>query len=626
MSFPLKFHRPYSIRRLVLICFIAVALVPVSLLGIKLYQAAWENAWREIDEKHKVLAKNLSAPILIFIRNHQTMLSMTAAEIRSLDDSARTKNTSLLKHTISSVPAFQALTLMTTNEQAHIIVQPDGTTHFDTDAYSNTLSYIDTVMNDIPQLSNAIFSPLDNKPTILITYPVYNQDESLIGVLIAELRISILDELRKGIEFGKDGHSVIVDATGRVISHPNSEWMASIQNISDGKIVQAMMAGETGVTEFYSSWRQEQMVAGYTSIPGIRWGIMVPQPRKEVEAQVYSLLYTQFTWALAGLVLAILLATLLARWITSSMQSLVKAANTLAQNNYQGELPGLNPRAPNEVQQLDNALRHLINGLLTSREEVNDLNKSLQQRIEDAIAQLKITNNQLSIALEKREEFARFARHDLRKPIAVIVDITEILSDEINQGYHDSKAVTEKLELINKTTKYMGSIVDDFLSKEAFADGRITLNKSLTNLNHIVHLMYASNKEYAKRKGIQLHLQLDESIQAIEIDDARISQVCQNLIDNAVKFCRQGDQVMVSTRQLSNEVEVCVSDTGPGLTAQDLTLIFNKDIQLSNKPTGGEISTGTGLLICKQIIDLHNGHIGVENNSNGGCRFCFRLS
>jgi len=64
-GYSLKFQRPYSIRVLVLMYFIAVALVPVSILGIKLYKAAWDNAWREIDEKHKVLAKNLSAPILI---------------------------------------------------------------------------------------------------------------------------------------------------------------------------------------------------------------------------------------------------------------------------------------------------------------------------------------------------------------------------------------------------------------------------------------------------------------------------------------------------------------------------------------------------------------------------------
>jgi len=72
-------------------------------------------------------------------------------------------------------------------------------------------------------------------------------------------------------------------------------------------------------------------------------------------------------------------------------------------------------------------------------------------------------------------------------------------------------------------------------------------------------------------------------------------------------------------------VEVRVTDTGPGLTKQDLAQVFNKNVKLSNKPTGGEISTGTGLVICKQIIDLHGGEIGVNNNAERGCSFWFHL-
>lgn len=618
-------RRVYSIHLLLMICFVIIAFVPVSFLGIKLYQAAWENAWREIDEKHKVLAKNLSAPILIFVRNHQTMLSMVAAEINSVAATDQARNTKLLKHTLARVGAFQALILMNTDEKAKIIVKPDGPTQYDVGDYGNSTTYIDTVMSEEPRLSGAVFSPLDHKPTVLITCPVRGPDQNVIGVLIAELKISILDDLRKGIEFGQGGHSVIVDATGRVISHPNPEWMANIQNISDGNIIQSMIAGETGVTEFFSSWRGEQMVAGYTSVPEIRWGVMVPQPRAEVEGQVHSLLYAQLAWGLAGIGLAIIMAIMLARWITLPLQKLARAAQTLVGNDYQGSLPATNDRTPNEIQQLNTALRNLVEGLQVSREEVNELNKSLQQRIEAATEQLVLTNTQLAAALDKRDEFVSFARHDLRKPIAVIIDITETLADKTSTGGTNPEELNELLDLINKTTRYMGHIVDDFLSKEAFTDGHITINKKSNDLNRIVRLIFRSNEDYARRKKINLSLALGSAIPEIELDEARISQVCQNLIDNAVKFCHAGDEVTVSTQQLADSVEVRVTDTGPGLTKQDLAQVFNKNVKLSNKPTGGEISTGTGLVICKQIIDLHGGEIGVNNNAERGCSFWFHL-
>ena len=618
-------RRVHSIQSLLLIAFVIIAFVPVSFLGVKLYQAAWENAWREIDEKHKVLAKNLSAPILIFVRNHQTMLAMIATEINSVATAEQAKNAQLLKHTLSRVNAFQALTLMNTDDMAKIVVQSDGATQFDVATYSNTTTYIDTVMSEEPRLSGAVFSPLDHKPTVLITQPVRGPQGNIIGVLIAELRVSILDDLRKGIEFGKGGHSVIVDATGRVISHPNPEWMANIQNISDGRIIQAMISGETGVTEFFSAWRNEEMVAGYTSVPEIRWGVMVPQPRSEVEDQVYNLLSAQLAWGLGGVALAVMMAMLLARWITSPLQRLARAAQTLLGNNYEGSLPAANDKTPEEIQQLNTVLRDLIGGLQTSREEVNDLNKSLQQRVENATEQLRITNQQLETALDKRDEFVSFARHDLRKPIAVIIDVTETLAQNSSDGSLTPKVLTELLDLINKTTRYMGHIVDDFLSKEAFTDGNITIHKKFDNLNRIVRLIFKSNEEYARRKKIKLTLLLDQTIHPIELDEARISQVCQNLIDNAVKFCDAGDEVTVSTKQLENAVEVRIADTGPGLTQEDLTQVFNKNVKLSNKPTGGEISTGTGLVICKQVIELHGGQIGVENNPERGCTFWFQL-
>ena len=223
--FHLGTQRVYSIQRLLLICFVIIALVPVSFLGVKLYRAAWENAWREIDEKHKVLAKNLSAPILIFVRNHQTMLSMVAAEIHSVSADTQAKNTQLLTQTLSRVSAFQALILMNADEKTKIIAQPNGEILYNASAYANSTTYIDTIMSEEPRLSGAVFSPLDHKPTVLITCPVRGADNTLIGVLIAELKISILDDLRKGIEFGEGGHSVIVDAGGRVISHPRAgQW------------------------------------------------------------------------------------------------------------------------------------------------------------------------------------------------------------------------------------------------------------------------------------------------------------------------------------------------------------------------------------------------------------------
>jgi len=138
------------------------------------------------------------------------------------------------------------------------------------------------------RLSGIQTSPLDGKPTLILSQPVKNKKGAIESVLISELRISLIENLRRNIHFGERGHSAIVDQNGRVIAHPNPDWMKSMRDLSHLPVVKAMMAGKTGVTEFYSPFVKQNMVAGYTAVPGIGWGIMVPQPKSEVARQVYS--------------------------------------------------------------------------------------------------------------------------------------------------------------------------------------------------------------------------------------------------------------------------------------------------------------------------------------------------
>ena len=99
------------------------------------------------------------------------------------------------------------------------------------------------------------------------------------------------------------------------------------------------MAGKTGVIEFYSPFVRQQMVAGYASVPGIGWGIMVPQPKSEVEEHVAAVIKTQIVWALFGLALAISLGIMLARWITVPLNQLAGSAADLVRNTFEGRLP-----------------------------------------------------------------------------------------------------------------------------------------------------------------------------------------------------------------------------------------------------------------------------------------------
>jgi len=224
-----------------------------------------------------------------------------------------------------------------------------------------------------------------------------------------------------------------------------------------------------------------------------------------------------------------------------------------------------------------------------------------------------------------KDEFLRIASHDLKNPLGSVLGFAGLALELSRPGQPLSERCRGFLERILLNARAMQRIVADFLDFHALEDGKLRIDREDCDLNELARDLVESNREYAERKGIVLKLDLDPGVPTIRVDPSRIRQVVQNLVDNAVKFSPQDSQITVSTRSSDASVEFAVTDAGPGLTEEDFRRVFQKYTRLSSKPTGGEKSSGLGLAICKQLIELHGGEIGVRNNPEKGATFWFRL-
>ncbi|MBI3575525.1 MAG: diguanylate cyclase, partial [Gammaproteobacteria bacterium] len=399
------------VHHLLLLSFILLALIPVSLLGVKVYQAAWDNAWREIDEKHRLLAVNLASPIGIYVSDHRAMLGLLAKSIKHVpaDAAGNAANGRLLEMTVSHLKGFGTLTLVGVDGRLRAVAGIEGKpSSLPAQLFEKETCFVNTRKTDKWSLSGIKRGPLSGKPTLVMSEAVHGEDGRMIGVLLGELRTDLIEELRRTIRFGEKGHSAVVDKFGRVIAHPNPKWMEEMYDLSKTDIVQRIMRGETGVMEFYSPFVKQQMVAGFTAVPEIGWGIMVPQPKSEIERQVRALLYAQFGWAFFGLVLAVGLALWLARWITRPIDRLAQSAHELAGNDFQGDIPAVAENSPSEVRQLSLAIHKLVTAFKASRAKVDELNRTLQTGVEEATAQLRETNRQLE-TMTRRDHLTTIA-------------------------------------------------------------------------------------------------------------------------------------------------------------------------------------------------------------------------
>jgi diguanylate cyclase (GGDEF)-like protein len=385
------------IFRIQILSFLIVAFLPIIFVSINIYRVAWENEWHEIREKHQLLAENMASPILNFVTYYRNALSTLAENVPDVPDNPDALYR-LTNNTLKWYDDFQCISIVDNNKKAIVLAYDNANGNQATVRNiinRNNAIYKKTLETGKAQISGITPGSVNSIPVIVFTQPIHNKENKVIGVIMAEVKTDEIVKVQKNIHFGKRGHSAIVDARGHVIAHPNPEWMKTMHDMSKLSIVKAMMAGKTGVMEFFSPFVKQNMVAGYTSIPEIGWGIMVPQPKSEVERQVNRIMESNFYWIAAGAVLAITLAMLLIRWITKPINVLSRSAKRLAVNSFEGSLPEVSSNVPREIKTLTDSLNELVNGLQSSRKEIRSLNESLQSRVDEATNDLVKANNQL---------------------------------------------------------------------------------------------------------------------------------------------------------------------------------------------------------------------------------------
>ncbi len=224
-----------------------------------------------------------------------------------------------------------------------------------------------------------------------------------------------------------------------------------------------------------------------------------------------------------------------------------------------------------------------------------------------------------------KDRFLQIAAHDLRNPIHNIViglELLERIDPDLRAQIRDFDVVMEMMRVAVQT---MQTIISDFLDFQALRSGKIKLDLKPTALNEVVARVIAQHRPAAEAKSITLHAQLAPSLPSTLADPGRVAQVVSNLISNAIKFSPQGASVGVRTRLIGGQIVVEVADNGPGIPEEEIALLFQEFARLSNRPTAGEPSSGVGLSIARQLVEMHGGRIGVKSQVGKGSLFWFTL-
>lgn len=278
-----------------------------------------------------------------------------------------------------------------------------------------------------------------------------------------------------------------------------------------------------------------------------------------------------------------------------------------------------------------------INSLRSVLKDQAELAKKTAQRESALYDELSRLNNELTnlqrelvkknIQLEQLNEeknrFLGIAAHDLRNPLNAIQLYSEFLLEEVAGLLNPEHQ--EFIEIIHSSSQFMLQLVNDLLDVAKIESGKLYLEVEPTDLVELIKRNLVINRAMAAKKEISLGFQYDTDIPELMIDKAKMEQVLNNLITNAVKFSAPGSSVEVGLTKSQRAVILSVRDKGQGIPKKDLEKLFTPFQRTSVRPTAGEQSTGLGLAIVRKIVAGHGGKVWVESEVGKGSTFYVSL-
>lgn len=276
------------------------------------------------------------------------------------------------------------------------------------------------------------------------------------------------------------------------------------------------------------------------------------------------------------------------------------------------------------------------NPLLNDYKELNTQYKKLFRQF---VRMMKISDRQQQQLISAREEVVKFndelkqlnatkdkffsiVAHDLKSPINSFLAISNLLVEHIDQ--FSIEEIQEMAKDVRNSGDNLIKLLENLLYWARIQMNRYEFQPEKVSLNTIVENNVNLLSLSASQKGVLIKDQVPENTSVVA-DQNMVNTIIRNLVSNAIKFTKNGDTITVGYKKENNFSCISIQDTGVGIKPEDLENLFKIDVTTTSRGTHNEKGTGLGLILCKEMVEKHNGTIRVESELNKGTTFTFSL-
>ncbi len=354
----------------------------------------------------------------------------------------------------------------------------------------------------------------------------------------------------------------------------------------------------------------------------VRVGISLEQFRQQVVSAASSA-------ALLGsalVVVSIPIGWLLVRRIFLPIRILVQATRQIASGELNTQIETDRPDVIGElaraVQEMTGTVRQQREALQRANQQLADANRDLETKVEQRTAQFEAANKRLSVEIAEKEDFLRAVSHDLNAPLRNISGmVTMLLMKKKDSLDEDS---IHRLDRIKKNVEVETDLINELLELSRIKTRRQAMER--VNLEEMIWDLRGMFENDLKTR--QISIIIDTVLPDLQCEKARLRQVLQNLIDNAIKYMGDGEirEIHIGCQIRLSEAEFYVRDTGLGMDAEDASKVFFVFRRGKNTASQNVSGKGVGLASVKSIIETYAGKIWVESELGKGSTFRFTIN
>jgi signal transduction histidine kinase len=424
--------------------------------------------------------------------------------------------------------------------------------------------------------------------TALTYYRLENIGDTLKeGLITRGLASPSLDLLQEGVQQLDNRFNVRA-----IIIGPEGEILVDSRNGTNLATVEAFARLSQGEGPLRGEFRDASNIrwlwVGVPLNPNRTLVLAVPRPRLlSFRENAGDVLRPVLQAGAIGLLVSILLAWLVSRWVAAPLQRMSKAAMAVADGDYRQDLQLTGPQ---EVQDLANSFNGMVQKVQTSQ--------------------------------QMQRDFLANVSHELKTPLTSIQGFAQaILDGTVEEGEvrdHAAQVIFEESDRLRR-------LVEDLLDLARIDAGQIEFKRQPVDLQAMLNGIVDKLTLPAKEKGVVLENDLDELPLMIG-DGDRLAQVFTNLIDNAIRHTPSGRKVVIHGETTQGWISIHVDDSGAGIPEEDLSRIFERFYQVDKARRGGkDRGVGLGLAISSQIVEAHRGRIVAQSTLGKGSRFTVQL-